>query len=51
MECLIRWYCGRCKTEFTDHAPEHGRMKAECPNCKEETDYDQIHELETLQVG
>jgi len=51
MECLIRWYCSRCKSEFTDYAPEHGCLKAECPNCKDKTDYDAIFELETLLVG
>jgi len=51
LECLIRWYCGQCGTEFTANAPEHGHMKAECPKCKDKTDYDEIFELETLQVG
>lgn len=51
MECLIKWFCERCEKMFTDYAPGHGALKAECPNCKGKTDYEQVYELETLQVG
>ena len=51
MKCLIRWYCGKCNTEYTAETEVSGSKKCECPKCKEETNYDEIFELETLQIG
>lgn len=51
MECVIRWYCGKCHKEFSARAPGHGGLKAECPRCKDKTDYNEIFELDTLMVG
>jgi len=51
MKCLIRWYCGRCKKEYTIWTDNLATRKCECPKCKKNTEYDNIFELETLQVG
>lgn len=51
MRCLIKCYCGKCKEEYTDYTDKTGRLLPACPNCEQETDFEQIYELETLQVG
>jgi len=51
MQCLIKWYCGKCEKEFTAYTDKNGILKPFCPICKTETDFEQIYELETLQVG
>jgi hypothetical protein len=46
---LIRWYCGRCKLEFTEYAKgKHGELKPDCPQCKEHTEFEELFELETI---
>ena len=51
MECLLRCYCGICKTEYAGDTTKNGWLLPFCPKCKDKTNFEEIFELETIQIG
>lgn len=51
MQCLLKCYCGQYDKEFVEYTDKTGHLLPQCPNCKDETDFDLIKEIETLQIG